>query len=123
MLVNRCVEEYLKRINRLKDGKSFLLSAHLFNLFFPVLNDSNIYENDPYDSVGTTDNIYLNERSISRQLSSSSVYVKEKSSHDHPRSNVGHRQAKYGGYYNQINDDPTPPIPDRDSHRTDAHKM
>ncbi|CAF1606088.1 unnamed protein product [Adineta ricciae] len=107
MLVNRCVEEYLKRINRLKD----------------VLQDSNIYESPTYDSVATPDSIYINERSISRQLSSSSVYAKERSSHDRSRSNVVQRQSKYDGYYNQINDDRTPPVPDRDSHRRDANKM
>ncbi|UJR34234.1 hypothetical protein I4U23_021639 [Adineta vaga] len=111
MLVNRSVEEHLKRINRLND----------------VLQESNEYESPTYVSPATIDSIYLNEKSNTNNFHERSSLNKtnkkerdSSSSYNRRRESTStQRRSKpeqpYEHYYGDVDDDKAPPIPDRNS--------
>ncbi|CAF1139955.1 unnamed protein product [Adineta steineri] len=109
MLVNRCVEEYLKRINRLND----------------IMRPPNIYENVSDRQSNTSTNIYMNNDISENNLNKKSSFKYNNTKGDNSSlvdnhsnsSGVVLRQSKYKPIHDQYDskskDDNTPSIPRR----------
>jgi hypothetical protein len=100
MLVNRCVEEHLRRINRLDESEYSAFKKENTNMFYLVMQQASAYEN------------------VNDQYAYTTSYKKDTDS-------VILRQSKYevltDSQYSEIKDDATPPRPPKISTQSQLH--
>jgi hypothetical protein len=99
MLVNRCVEEILRRMNRLDESKSINISKENKNICYLVLQQASSYENNQLQMDPTDPYVNFQQTNSDAGLETSCVFTNGRKNststvNDHSnRSGVVYRQS------------------------------